>query len=122
MPLKEICGNHKESNAATMEINAPSVPQLPLTTTHLLRQMFCSRPSLLLRWDRSSGLMCEEPLLTSPYFLTESSVLKALLQHPPTLHWIINSTSIQRKHTCRFLQHPAFEGLPFSLSTRLKVV
>lgn len=27
MPLKEICGNHKESNATTMEINAPSDPQ-----------------------------------------------------------------------------------------------
>lgn len=76
MPLKEICGNHKESNAATMEINAPSVPQLMLTTTHLLGGRFCSRSSLLLRWGRSSGLTHEEPLPTWLNFYSKELSLK----------------------------------------------
>lgn len=42
-------------------------------------------------------------------------------QHPLTPRWIIHSASIQRKHAHHFLEHPAFEGLPFSVSTGLKV-
>lgn len=103
-----------------MEINAPSVPQLPLTATHLLRGRFYSRPSLLFCWSRSSGLTLKEPLPTLLYGSTESTALRAL-QHSLAPHWIIHSASIQRKHTFHFLQHPAFEGLPFSVSIRQEV-
>lgn len=54
---------------------------LLLTTTHLLRERFYSRSSLLLRWGRSSGLTCKEPLPTWLYFSTES----ALKQYSSTL-------------------------------------
>lgn len=119
MPLKEICGNHKESNAATMEINAPSVPQLAAHHNTPPQGKVLLQIQLIIKMGQKFRTDLQGTTSHLALFLNREC-FKAILQHPLILHWIMNSTSIEKEHIYHFLQHPAFEGIPFSLLTRLK--